>query len=227
MSFRIRRGPGSFSIGPRGPRANDRLACLLPAVLLVAACGATAGLASPTVGAQAPSAVAVTPGLTTSPTTVPTEVPADTPDPTIEEPSTTVYRAGDVINVTINGDPWADITVSKVKVVRKYDGPYNLDDIPAKGSVYIQAFVTYVAKTDGVDYNPYDWQVFAAGEAVDNSTYVSNGPTPELSSGTLPSGRKASGWVVYEVPAKGEVRISYGGVFSNDAPVFEVIIRNS
>jgi hypothetical protein len=199
----------------------------LPTVLLIAGCGASAGLASPTVGAPTPSAAAVTPGLTPTATTVPTEIPADTPEPTIEEPSTTVYRAGDVINVTTNGDPWADITISRVKVVRKYDGPYNLDDVPAKGNVYIQAFVTYVAKTNGVDYNPYDWQVFVAGEAADNTAFVSNGPKPELSSGTLPTGRKASGWVVYEVPAKGEVRMSYGASsFSNDAPVFEVIIRN-
>jgi hypothetical protein len=43
----------------------------------------------------------------------------------------------------------------------------------------------------------------------------------------LPKSRKASGWVVYEVPAKGEVRMSYGGSFSNEAPIFEVIIRSS
>jgi hypothetical protein len=52
------------------------------------------------------------------------------------------------------------------------------------------------------------------------------GPRPELSSGTLPACRKALGYVVYEVPAKGEVRMSYGNMFGDDAPVFEVIIRN-
>jgi len=31
--------------------------------------------------------------------------------------------------------------------------------------------------------------------------------------------------LVYEVPAKGEVRMSYKGSFLNTAPVFEVIIR--
>jgi hypothetical protein len=34
-----------------------------------------------------------------------------------------------------------------------------------------------------------------------------------------------SGELVYEVPAKGEVRMSYKGSFLNTAPVFEVIIR--
>jgi hypothetical protein len=76
-----------------------------------------------------------------------------------------------------------------------------------------------------VDYNPYDWQVFADGEAVDNSAFVMNGPKPDLSSGSLPKGRVAKGYVVYEVPAKGQVLMSYGGTFSSEAPVFEVVIR--
>ena len=77
-----------------------------------------------------------------------------------------------------------------------------------------------------MDYNPFDWQVFCAGVAVENFTIVLSGPKPELSSGTLPNGRSASGYVVYEVPAKGEVRMSYSSnMFSDSGPVFEVIIR--
>jgi hypothetical protein len=199
-----------------------RLAIVL-AVLLVG-CGGSAGTAASVAGqTPEPSKVLYPPNFSIGPLpSFATNAP-DTPEPTNE---TSVYKAGDTVTVTTNGDPGADITVTKVKVVRKYDGPYNLDDVPAKGNVYIQAYVTYVALDNGVDYNPFDWQVFVAGEAVDNSTYVSNGPKPELASGTLPKGRKASGWVVYEVAAKGEVRMSYGGgSFSNEAPVFEVVIR--
>lgn len=188
--------------------------------VLVAGCGATVSVGSPgAAGTPTPKPVVVTlpPDSSVAPT--------DTPDPTdTPEPVTAEYKPGDVITITTNGDPWAEIVISKVKVVAKYDGPYNLDDVPAKGNVYIQAFVTYTALDNGVDYNPFDWQVFVGGEAADN-TYVSNGPTPTLDSGTLPKGRKASGWVVHEVAAKGEVRMSYGGTFSNEAPVFEVIIR--
>ena len=44
--------------------------------------------------------------------------------------------------------------------------------------------------------------------------------------GTLPKGRKANGWVVYEVPTKGEVILSYGAnMFGGDAPTFEVVAR--
>ena len=43
MSFRMRKGRGSFSVGKRGVRAGYRLGCLLPVVvalvLLVTACG--------------------------------------------------------------------------------------------------------------------------------------------------------------------------------------------
>ena len=48
-----------------------------------------------------------------------------------------------------------------------------------------------------------------------------------LSSGTLPKGRKPSGWLVYEVPAKGQILLSYkGNMFSDAAPVFEVVLRS-
>lgn len=194
---------------------------------LVVGCGGQA-TTSTTAQTARPSFATYPPNFSVGPLPsidVATYPPTTTPEPTTV---TGEYRAGQTVTIESNGDPWAEITVSKVKVVRKYDGPYNLDDVPAKGNVYIQAFVTYQALDNGVDYNPYDWQVFVAGEAVDNTSYVSNGPKPELSSGTLPNGRKASGWVVYEVAAKGEVRMSYGGgSFSNEAPVFEVIIRAS
>lgn len=42
MSFRMRKGRGSFSVGKRGVRAGYRLGCLLPViVVLVTACVAS------------------------------------------------------------------------------------------------------------------------------------------------------------------------------------------
>ena len=101
--------------------------------------------------------------------------------------------------------------------------------IPAgEGKPVHQAKITCTALQDGVDYNQFDWQVFANGEAVDNFAFVTNGPEPQLSSGTLPKGRKASGWVVYEVPAKGKVLLSYSSnIFLDEAPVFEVVLRSN
>ena len=197
-------------------------ACLLVPVLAACAGGTGTTEQSAPAASFAPiSTPAQSQGAADTPAPAATPEPADTPNP--DDPVT--YQPNDVIHVTENDQPWADIVVSKVSQKAKYDGPYNLDDVPKKGHIYIQALVTYTAKTDGVDYNPFDWQVFVNGEAVDNTTYVSNGPDPELDSGTLPKGRKASGWVVYEVPKTGRVLMSYGNTFSNDAPVFEVVIR--
>jgi hypothetical protein len=79
---------------------------------------------------------------------------------------------------------------------------------------------------NGVDYNPFDFQIFVDGQAVDSWAFVINGPEPALSSGTLPEGRSAEGWLVYEVPAAGEVLLSYSGnMFLDEAPVFEVVLR--
>jgi hypothetical protein len=148
-----------------------------------------------------------------------------TPAPT--GPAT--YAIGDTITVTNNGAPWATIAITEVKVAASYTGTgaYAYTDKPqTAGDVFISAKVTYAALTNGVDYNPFDWQVFCGGVAVQSFTMVLSGPKPALASGTLPNGRSASGYVVYEVPAKGEVRMSYGGnMFSNSGPVFEVIIR--
>lgn len=125
-----------------------------------------------------------------------------------------------------DGKGWATITISKVKVVSSYKGSFYTDKPDRAGDVFIQALVTYQALTDGVDYNEFDWQVFCAGVAVNTGTFLINGPTPLLRSGTLPNGRRASGYVVYEVPKKGEVRMSYGSneIFGT-GPVFEVVIR--
>lgn len=197
------------------------LASLAIVVVLVAGCGAATASLTGSSGAPTRAPASFDAARTLPP--VKTAAPPATPPPA----TTGQYKAGETVTVSLDGAPWAEIVVSKVSTKAKYDGPYDTDDIPKKGNVYIQAFVTYKALTDGVDYGPFDWQVFVGDEAVSDSSYVSNGPTPELDSGTLPKGRKASGWVVYEVPKTGVVRMSYGGgSYSNEAPVFEVTIRS-
>lgn len=150
--------------------------------------------------------------------------PTDEPEPTEEGP--TLFQPGDPITVTEGDEPWAEITISKVKERTKYEGEYS-DDKPAKGNVFIELFVTYEALVDGVDYNPFDWQVFADGRAVDDYAFVLNGPEAMLESGTLPKGRIADGYIIYEVPAEGQVLFSYGNTFGDEAPVFEVELRKS
>jgi hypothetical protein len=135
-------------------------------------------------------------------------------------------QPGESVTVTRDGADWARITVSKVAIKDRYAGQY-YSDTPAAGNVYIEAWVSYEALVDGVDYNPFDWQVFVGGVAADNFTFVANGPEPTLSSGSLPKGRKAEGWVVYEVAETGQVLMSYGQTFGNEPPVFEVVLRDA
>jgi hypothetical protein len=215
--------------GNKLPRALVALGVIL--VVLVGAYLLGGGSSDPTTADGSPSPTArstprstATPRATARPTAQGTVAP--TAEPTVEVP--TRYAAGDTAHLTVNGDPWADITVTGVKTVAKYNDPDGfLDDVPDPGNVYIQAFVTYEAIANGVDYNPFDWAVFVDGVAVGNYAFVLNGPTPDLPSGTLPAGRKAAGWLVYEIPSAGEVLLSYlANTFSDDPPIFEVVLRN-
>lgn len=163
----------------------------------------------------------------------PSEGSASTPIPTAEPPTgppsgTSTYAVGDVITISQNGDPWANFTVLEVQEKAEFvdpDGYYN-DKPQTDGYVYIAANVRYEALTDGVNYGSYDFQVFVDGRAVEGFAFALNGPEPTLSSGTLPNGRVAEGWLLYEVPPAGEVLLSYSGnIFLNEAPIFEVVLR--
>lgn len=161
-----------------------------------------------------------------------------TPTPVVTPAATgpATYQVGDVIsvagadledlgfNTTTDTRPWAKITVTEAKVVASY-GKSSYDAPKTAGDVFLQVKVTYEALHDGVGYNPLDFTLYVDGTAVDRfaaQAHVLDGPT-QLSSGTLPSGRKATGYIVYEVPPKGEVRMAYG--YPGD--VFEIIIRTS
>jgi hypothetical protein len=209
-----------------------RLASLLIVVFVVGACsGAAVGTVEParTVTPMASAdatASAQDAAPSSNPTATPTSPATPTPEPSNADAGPKTFAPGDTITVTSNGDDWATIVVSKVAYKKSYKGTYYTDTPKTKGDVFVQLFVTYTALTDGVDYNQFDWQVFADGVAIDDFTFVTNGPEPTLASGTLPKGRKAQGWLVYEVPAKGEVLLSYqANMFSDEGPVFEVKLR--
>lgn len=137
-----------------------------------------------------------------------------------------LYRAGDTVTILEGEEPWAEVTVDKVKQRSKYAGEY-YDDEPAAGNVYVEMFVAYHALAENVSYASYDWDLYIDDIASDDSTFVLNGPEPDLGSGQLPKGRKAQGWLVYEIPKLGRVVLSYkGNVFSDEPPIFEIVLRN-
>lgn len=192
---------------------------------LMAACsaGTRATAAEVDESAAATASTAATPKPTPEQTPEPT--PETTPEPT---PATTTFTVGEVITITQDDEPWAEFTVLEVQEAAEFadpDGFYN-DTPQTAGYVFLAAKVRYEALTNGVNYNSFDFQIFVDGRAVEGYAFALNGPDPELSSGTLPAGRVAEGWLLYEVPPAGEVLLSYSGnVFLNEAPIFEVVLR--
>jgi hypothetical protein len=146
------------------------------------------------------------------------------PVPTLDVPIPTTLNPGDVMTVTSNGEPWAEIVIGDVEEQEGYEGPFGVD-IPDRDNVFVQFEVTYRALGDGVDYDPLDWLVFTDGVAGDEPSPVLNGPEPALAPGTLFTGDEETGWIVFEVPDSGKVVTSYAGTFANDAPIFEVLLR--
>lgn len=132
---------------------------------------------------------------------------------------------GSPVDITCDGADCLEVVVDKVAFAKYYRDPAGfLNDTPAKGDVYLAYHVTYTATGPNADYNPYDWQVYVNDTAADNITFVEHGPTPELGSGQLPQGKKASGWVIQEVPATGRIVIAYQPGANGD--IFEVVARS-
>jgi hypothetical protein len=147
------------------------------------------------------------------------------PTPTVASTGPVTYQIGQTATSDRDGQK-VKITVSDVAVAATYTGTDGYVDKPqVAGNVFISAKVTYEALTDGVTYSTADWDVFNDGVAVTGYTIVLGGPKPLLSSGSLTTGRKAIGYVIYEVPPKGEVRLSYKAVVFDTTPTFEFVIR--
>lgn len=150
-----------------------------------------------------------------------TPAPAETPQPAL-----TGVGIGETVTITCGDDDCLEVTVTDPSFHEVYvdpDGFYN-DEPQVPGYVYMQVFVEYVSLQDAATFNLFDWQVFVDGRLVDDYAFAINGPEPTLGSGQLPTGRTASGWLVYEVPATGEVVLAYAPNFDGP-PVFEMTLR--
>jgi hypothetical protein len=100
------------------------------------------------------------------------------------------------------------------------------DDKPkTKGDQFLAVQVRYEATGDGATYNACDWSLYVDDEKVQAPAFVIHGPRPALIFGELPSGKKASGLLVWEVPKTGRVVLSYEPVLVG--ALFEVVLRTS
>jgi hypothetical protein len=71
---------------------------------------------------------------------------------------------------------------------------------PDKGDRYVAVRVLYEGIQDGSSYNPFNWSAVDL-EGFEHDTLLAGGKDPALaSSNDLPAGRKAQGWVTFEVP---------------------------
>jgi hypothetical protein len=160
-------------------------------VMLVASCSAT----GQPVTASPPASSSISEA---TPTSSPTETPP------------TTYRPGEASLVKVAGVDYAKVTISKPSFVAEYKGPLGTDRPKTPGDVFLQAWVTYQAlAADGIDYNFGDWDTYADGANVTDQAFILNGPQPIFKSGHLPTGRTVSFWLVNEVPAQGDVLLSY------------------
>ena len=195
------------------------LVLVIGVALFAAACGGSSTATVTPIDAPA----ATDDGANAQPTDGPAASSAGEPSTPAEAPKR--FAVGDVIVVSKDDVDWAEITVTEASTVPEYEGEF-ANDTPADGNVYLQVFVHYKALTDGVAYNPLDWSLFVDNVAIDDFTFVVNGPDPTLGSGDLPNGREAEGWMVHEIPATGEAVLSWSGItFFDDPPVFEVVVR--
>jgi hypothetical protein len=157
-----------------------------------------------------------------------------TPEPTAEPtpgptPTTSTYAVGDVITIPQNNEPWADFVVLEVREAEMFPAPNGqyADSPQISGYIFLAARVRYEALTDGVRYGSFQFDLLVDGQAVDSYPFAPNGPKPELSRGTLSQGLTTEGWVLYEVPPVGEVRLSYSDLLTlNEPPIFEVVLRS-
>ncbi len=150
----------------------------------------------------------------------PSEAPSTAPDA-----SPTQQKLGDVIDIQCSDVDCMTVSVDKATFSKVYKDPANAyaNDVPGKGDVFLAFHVSYKATGPNATYNTGDWAVYVGDAVADNFTGVVNGPQPELSVGSLPQGKAASGWIVQEIPAKGRVVIAY----QPDGPeIFEVVVRS-
>jgi hypothetical protein len=140
-------------------------------------------------------------------------VPTPTPTvaPAVGRPMS-INRDGKVLTVTVDS-------------VRE-SVAYPPGSTPRAGYRLLSVMVTYTAahSSEDASYNEWDWSAKAAGHKINTYSYS---PDPSLGSGDLYADGTASGYVTFEVPTSGEVRVCYRFSSFDIDPTLEVVVRAS
>jgi len=197
-------------------------AIIVAACFIVAACGATAPAGTNGIAATSTPFVRPTVASTSATSDVtPEPEPTDTPDAGPSE-----VKLGESVRITCDGQDCMDVVVLKDTTATRYkdpDGYYN-DTPDHKGDVFLAVEVRYTAIGSNADYNEFDWGLYVNDEQVQDHASVLHGPQPELSANDLPKGKKVTGWIVWEIPTKGRVVLSYEP--GSNGSIFEVVLRS-
>ena len=161
----------------------------------------------------------------------PSSEPSVSDAPSTEpSPTTTTYAVGDVITMAQEGRPSAEFTVLEVREATEFMAPDGMtgDSPQTSGYVFLALSVRYEALADGARYGSFQFQVLVDGQPVGKVATAIHGPEPVLTVGTLSQGSIAEGWLLYEVPPTGVVRLSYSDPATlDDPPIFDVVLRDT
>jgi hypothetical protein len=180
---------------------------------------ALAGCADQAVQTVAPPAP--TPGAAAG-----SSAPVASSAPSVAPSGVLQAKLGDNVSITCGGSDCLDVTVDKAQFATHYVDPQHyLDDIPqTKGDVFLAFHVIEKATGPNATYSLGDWAVYNDNALSDTISIASHGPKPALLAGALPVGKSVSGWIIEEVPAKGQVVIAYQPLGNE---VFEISVRPS
>jgi hypothetical protein len=177
-------------------------------VTALAACGTTTVT-------QDPNAKPVAPPTTQGvPAPAYTPPPAPTPEPAEDKPAGPVkIEVGKPLTVTENGKPAARVAVTKVETMtgKQAKGINQFNDDPQHG-IYFIVTLSYEAITDGFSPSSWDWKVKDDQGQEYKEAYVVT-KKPDLPSGKLHAGEKATGTITYDAPKSG-AHLIYQPMFS-------------
>ena len=189
--------------------------------VLVALSGCAGERPEPPFTVTAEPAPALTPGPSHSPTAVPASTV--TPTPSLGENELGV---GDTATITRDGQAWAELTMTEVRVDRSYPEPGAAigGDTPRIGHDFVAANVTLTAIVDAVNFELGHFRASVDAAETVEQVFSHLGPKPDLLPASLDAGQSASGWLIYEAPEVGRVHFSFDDGSATTAPM-EFLLR--
>jgi hypothetical protein len=212
--------PREFASAPsRRPSDEMPRSLTFLCVVLVGLSGCAGGRPEPPFNVTDELAPVLSPG----PTLMPTRTPAPTVSSRLGENELAV---GDTASIARDAQAWAELTLTEVRVDRSYrdPGPGIGGDAPRAGYDFVAANVTLTAVGDAVGFELSDFRASVDAEGRIEQVFSYLGPKPDLLPGSLEAGQSASGWLIYEAPEVGRVRLSYDDGSATMAPT-EFLLR--